>query len=167
MEIELINLFREYLKGWSWDEWQAAGSSDKEDIVANAIADLGPEVDVDEAYDTFYDWAAGLTEADFESNLDEAVTPEEKARVAAENKARLARLAALEAERKANSRERAKQHAIQTAKDAIAQGVIDEYNKYWRKSILSNDLYPAIDPETQELVFDITEKKRIFAPANQ
>ena len=66
MESKLINLFYEYLKGWSWDEWQAAGSSDKEEVAVNAIADFGPEVDIDEAYDLFYDWAAGLTEADFE-----------------------------------------------------------------------------------------------------
>lgn len=65
MEARLINLFYKYLEGWSWEEWQAAGSSDREEVAVNAIADLGPEVDVEEAYDIFYDWAAGLTEADF------------------------------------------------------------------------------------------------------
>ena len=72
MEINLINLFKEYLKGWSWEEWQAAGSSDKEEVAVNAIADLGPEIDIDEAYDLFYDWAAGLTEADFTESITEA-----------------------------------------------------------------------------------------------
>lgn len=67
MEERLIELFYEYLKAWSWEEWQAAGSSDKEDIVINALADLGPNmsIEVDEAYDIFYDWVAGLTEEDF------------------------------------------------------------------------------------------------------
>jgi hypothetical protein len=72
MQEQLIKLFYEYLPAWSWDEWQAAGSSDREEIVINAIADLGPEVDIDEAYDIFYDWAAGLTEADFNTRLTEA-----------------------------------------------------------------------------------------------
>ena len=61
----LINLFQEYLVGWSWEEWQAAGSSDREEIVVNALADFGPDMDVDEAYDLFYDWAAGLAPEDF------------------------------------------------------------------------------------------------------
>lgn len=167
MEERLIEIFKEYLPAWSWEEWQAAGSSDKEDIVINALADLGPDVDieVDEAYDIFYDWIVGLTEADFRSDLDETVTPEEKARVAAENEARRQKQAELEAESRARAKERSKQLAIQRAEDAIAKDVIDEYNKYWRKSILSTinpDVYPAIDPETKELVFDMAEKKRIL-----
>ena len=75
MESKLINLFYEYLKGWSWDEWQAAGSSDREEVAVNAIADFGPEVDIDEAYDLFYDWAAGLTEADFGDTITEDADP--------------------------------------------------------------------------------------------
>lgn len=75
MEERLIELFKEYLPAWSWEEWQAAGASDKEDIVINALADLGPDmtIEVDEAYDLFWDWAAGLTETDFGSELKEAV----------------------------------------------------------------------------------------------
>lgn len=62
----LISLFQEYLSGWSWEDWQAVGSSDREEVVVNALADLGPEMDVEEAYDIFYDWSAGLTPEDFE-----------------------------------------------------------------------------------------------------
>ena len=193
MEERLIEIFKEYLPAWSWEEWQAAGSSDKEDIVINALADLGPDMDieVDEAYDLFYDWCAGLTEADFRSGLEEgnkitnrfadggmglarninmAVTPEERARVAAENEARRQRQAELEAERRAAALERKRQQAIARAEDAIAKGVIDEYNEANRVSILSSlkdNVYPAIDPETQELVFDMAEKKRILDPITQ
>lgn len=198
MEERLIEIFKEYLPAWSWEEWQAAGASDKEDIVINALADLGPDmpIGVDEAYDLFWDWAAGITEADFGSGLQEAnkvvrgaannpwysggfrglndidtrVTPEEKARVAAENEARRQKQAELEAERKARAKEKNKQLAIQRAEDAIAKGVIDEYNKEWRLSILSTanpDVYPAIDSETKELVFDMAEKKRILDPIVQ
>ncbi len=198
MEERLIEIFKEYLPAWNWEEWQAAGASDKEDIVINALADLGPDmpIEVDEAYDIFWDWAAGLTEADFSSGLQEAnkvvrgvankpwysggfrglndidtrVTDAERERVARENEERRARQAELEAERKARAKEKNKQLAIQRAEDAIAKGVIDEYNKEWRMSILSTinpDVYPAIDPETKELVFDMTEKKRIIDPILQ
>ena len=78
MQEQLIELFYEYLPAWSWEEWQAAGSSDREEIVINAIADIGPEVDIDEAYDIFYDWAAGLTEADFNTSLTEAAQKQYK-----------------------------------------------------------------------------------------
>jgi hypothetical protein len=80
MEERLIELFREYLPAWSWEEWQAAGTSDKEDIVINALADLGPEmpIEVDEAYDIFYDWVAGLTEADFNTGLTESAQKQYK-----------------------------------------------------------------------------------------
>ena len=196
MDERLIEIFKEYLPAWSWEEWQAAGASDKEDIVINALADLGPDmpIDVDEAYDLFWDWAAGITEADFSSGLQEAnkivrgvannpwysgsfiglndidtrVTPEEKARVAAENEARRQRQAELEAERRAAALERRKQMAIKVAEDAIAKGVIDEYNEAHRASILASpDIYPAIDPETKELVFDRAEQKRILDPITQ
>ena len=65
IEETLVTVFMSYLQDWSWEEWQAAGSSDREEIVVNALADLGPDIDVEEAYDIFYDWAAGLTEEDF------------------------------------------------------------------------------------------------------
>ena len=65
LEETLVEVFMSYLQDWSWEEWQAAGSSDREEVVVNALADLGPEVDVEEAYDIFYDWAAGLTKEDF------------------------------------------------------------------------------------------------------
>lgn len=66
---ELITLFQTYLGGWSWEEWQAAGSSDREEIVVKTLADLGPDMDIEETYDIFYDWSAGLTPADFGEEL--------------------------------------------------------------------------------------------------
>jgi hypothetical protein len=81
MQEQLIELFYEYLPAWSWEEWQAAGSSDREEIVINAIADIGPDIDIEEAYDIFYDWAAGLTEADFNPGLKEATDLEETVKI--------------------------------------------------------------------------------------
>ena len=73
MEAQLIELFKEYLEDWSWEEWQAAGSSDREEVVVNAVADIGPEMDVEDAYDIFYDWSAGLTAEDFGEPMTEAM----------------------------------------------------------------------------------------------
>jgi hypothetical protein len=271
MEERLIELFREYLPAWSWEEWQAAGASDKEDIVINALADLGPDMDieVDEAYDLFYDWIAGLTEADFGEELQEALpATDERLQVVnyveykhsychflapnlkklnylcnviqppveeikdyikdilrnpqcrvtakeqqfldeiyqhtdtkaiykhiknsidkayhimvyvdadgelvynptsqqvrdtmeADRAAVAAARAELETQQKANELEKHKQLAIRRAEDAIAQGVIYEYNKANHRSIMADEVFPAIDPETQELIFDPEQKKQI------
>lgn len=277
MEERLIELFYEYLLAWNWEEWQAAGSSDKEEIVINALADLGPamDIDVDKAYDLFYDWAAGLTEADFKEELQEALpavdeklqvvnyvdykhsychflapnlkklnylcnvlqppvkeikdyirdllrnpqcrvtakeqqfldeiyqhkdtktiykhlknsidkayhtmvyvdaegelvsnpTPQQiRDTMEADRAAAAAARAELENQQKAKELEKQKQLAIQKAEDAIAKGAIYEYNKDNYRSILYNEVFPAIDPETQELVFDPEQKKHIVMLALQ
>ena len=271
MEERLIEIFKEYLPAWSWEEWQAAGASDKEDIVINALADLGPDmpIEVDEAYDIFWDWAAGLTEADFGEELQEALpATDEKLQVVnyveykhsychflapnlkklnylcnviqppveeikdyikailrnpqcrvtakeqqflneiyqhtdtkaiykhiknsidkayhimvyvdadgelvynptsqqvrdtmeADRAAATTARAELETQQKANELEKHKQLAILRAEDAIAQGVIYEYNKANHRSIVADEVFPAIDPETQELIFDPEQKKQI------
>ena len=65
---QLIKLFREYLSSWSWEEWEAAGAADKEEIVTNAVAEFGPYLpfDIDEAYELFYNWIEGLNRENFE-----------------------------------------------------------------------------------------------------
>lgn len=73
----LIDLFYEYLSGWTWEEWQAAGSSDREEVVVNALVDYGADIYIDDAYDLFYDWAAGLTPEDFDGALTEKVALQE------------------------------------------------------------------------------------------
>lgn len=72
----LVKLFWDYLSGWSWEEWEAAGAAEKEEIVTSALADLGPGVDfdVEEAYDLFYEWAEGLTKDGFEYALAESTS---------------------------------------------------------------------------------------------
>lgn len=62
---KVIQLFWTYLEGWDWDTWISTSSSDREAIAVDAAADLGTSVDIDEIYDLFYDWSAGLTEDDF------------------------------------------------------------------------------------------------------
>lgn len=271
MEERLIEIFKEYLPAWSWEEWQAAGASDKEDIVINALADLGPDmpIDVDEAYDLFWDWAAGITEADFGEELQEALpVVDEKLQVInyvdykhsychflapnlkklnylcnviqlpveeikdyikdllsnpqcrvtakeqqfldeiyqhtdtktiykhiknsidkayhimvyvdadgelvynptsqqvrdtmeADRAAVAAARAELETQQKANELEKHRQLAIRRAEDAIAQGVIYEYNKANHRSIIADEVFPAIDPETREFIFDPEQKKQI------
>ena len=70
---QLIKLFREYASDWSWEEWEAAGAADREEVVTNAIAEFGPyvEFDIEDAYELFYDWAEGLNKENFEDALHE------------------------------------------------------------------------------------------------
>ena len=75
---KLIKLFWDYVSDWSWEEWEAAGAAEKEEIVTNALAELGPysDFDIDEAYDLFWEWAEGLTKDGFEYALSEGVSKE-------------------------------------------------------------------------------------------
>lgn len=64
-ESKIIQMFQLSLESWDWDTWQSTSSSDREEIVVEVCADLGITADIDEVYDLFYDWSAGLTEEDF------------------------------------------------------------------------------------------------------
>ena len=65
LESKVIQMFWDNLEGWDWESWSGSGSSDRESIVVDVIADLGITVDIDEVYDLFYDWSAGITEESF------------------------------------------------------------------------------------------------------
>ena len=69
---KLIELFYEDIANTSWDVWCDTSSGDKERVVVNALAELGLSevVDIDEAYDLFWEWAEGLDEESFRSNED-------------------------------------------------------------------------------------------------
>ncbi len=67
---QLIDYFWDELNSWDWESWQGAGASDKEEIVVGAIADLGINVDIDEAYSLFWEWADGLDRDSFEPDED-------------------------------------------------------------------------------------------------
>jgi hypothetical protein len=193
MQEQLIELFYEYLPAWSWEEWQAAGSSDREEIVINAIADLGPDVDIEEAYDIFYDWAAGLTEADFGETITEAsrsiasrygstgwysgyasglndisnrVDDKERAQIAAAAEERRQKQAAQRAAYRAAKEERETQRYLTKAREAIAADTIDEYNYEFVYEIRMRDYCPAIDPVTKELVYDSKQKEEILKPVD-
>ncbi len=180
MTEQLIKLFQEYLLDWSWDEWQAAGSSDREEVVINALADLGPNmnIDVEEAYDLFYDWSAGLTEADFgltESNnitrrfansssysgyasglgnISTRITPGPKA---VQNKEDI----------------KLRDKSLAAAQKAIESGdaAVEVYNRGRWSRYFDRLFVPAIDPETLELVYDQSKKSdicvRAFAAMHQ
>lgn len=62
---KLIDLFWEGIADTPWDVWCDTSSGDKERIVPDAIVELGVDVDIDEAYDLFWEWADGLDEDSF------------------------------------------------------------------------------------------------------
>lgn len=63
----IIQMFQDSLASWDWESWTSASASEREEIVYEVNADLGVTVDVDDVFDLFYDWSAGLTKRDFES----------------------------------------------------------------------------------------------------
>ena len=60
----LIDKFNDELANWDYDSWMSASASDKESIVVDVISS-DPTVDIEEAYDLFWEWADGLEAEDF------------------------------------------------------------------------------------------------------
>ena len=71
IKVNLIDLFYEFIKDWTWSDWCSTSSKDKEVIVVDAIMELGASVVVGEVYDLFYEWSSGLDESSFEDYYDE------------------------------------------------------------------------------------------------
>ena len=69
----LVALFWEGLAGWSWESWEAAGASDREEVAEYAMNSADFAVDEDVVYELFWDWANNLTESDFEEPLSEGI----------------------------------------------------------------------------------------------
>lgn len=179
---QLIKLFQEYLAGWSWEEWQAAGSSDKEEMVVNAIADLGPSmnIDVEEAYDIFYDWAAGLTKSNFDSELTEANKILQRFANGSSYSGYASGLSNISTRispgpSAARTKEdiKLRDKCLAAAKKAIESGdaAVETYNRGRWSRYFDRSFVPAIDPETLELVYDQSKKSdicvRAFAAMHQ
>lgn len=180
---QLIKLFQEYLAGWSWEEWQATGSSDKEEIVVNAIADLGPSmhIDVEEAYDIFYDWAAGLTESDFALELTEANGIVQRFANSSSYSGYASGLGNISTRTgpgpsAARTKEdiKLRDKCLAAAQKAIESGddaAVEVYNRGRWSRYFDRAFVPAIDPETLELVYDQIKKSdisvRAFAAMHQ
>ena len=64
---KLIDLFYEDISYTPWDVWCDTSSTDKERVVVDALAKLGLSevIDIDEAYDLFWEWADNLDEDAF------------------------------------------------------------------------------------------------------
>ena len=73
----LINLFQDALAGWTWEDWEAAGSSEKESIVTYATANIGQPVDTQTVYDLFWEWVNGLEPDAFTESMAESTSLQE------------------------------------------------------------------------------------------
>ena len=63
---KLVGLFWEGIKDYSWEDWCNMSSSDKEEIVKDVLVELDDlTLDVEEVYETFWDWESGLEESSF------------------------------------------------------------------------------------------------------
>lgn len=170
MTEQLIKLFQEYLTSWSWEEWQAAGSSDREEVVVNAIADLGPSIniDVEEAYDLFYDWAAGLTEANFglkeSNNITRRFANSSSYSGYASGLGNIS-TRIVPGSNAARTKEdiKLRDKCLAAAQKAIESGdaAVETYNRGRWSRYFDRSFIPAIDPETLELVYDQAKKSDI------
>lgn len=170
MTEQLIKLFQAYLTGWSWEEWQAAGSSDREEVVVNAIADLGPSIniDVEEAYDLFYDWAAGLTEADFglkeSNNITRRFANSSSYSGYASGLSNIStRIVPGSSAARTKEDIKLRDKCLAAAQKAIESGdaAVETYNRGRWSRYFDRSFIPAIDPETLELVYDQAKKSDI------
>lgn len=170
MTEQLIKLFQEYLTSWSWEEWQAAGSSDREEVVVNAIADLGPSIniDVEEAYDLFYDWAAGLTEADFglkeSNNITRRFANSSSYSGYASGLSNIStRIVPGSSAARTKEDIKLRDKCLAAAQKAIESGdaAVETYNRGRWSRYFDRSFIPAIDPETLELVYDQAKKSDI------
>lgn len=73
----LINLFQDALAGWTWEDWEAAGSSEKESIVTYATENIGQPVDTQMVYDLFWEWVSGLEPDAFTESMAESTSLQE------------------------------------------------------------------------------------------
>ena len=62
----LVSKFWEGIENLSWEDWCSMSSSDKEEIVKDVLVELDDlTLDVEEVYETFWDWESGLEESSF------------------------------------------------------------------------------------------------------
>jgi hypothetical protein len=66
LQAKLFDEFAAALKGRDWDTWCASDDSEKEEVAAEAIAELGLQIGIEDAYNLFWKWESTLTAEDFE-----------------------------------------------------------------------------------------------------
>ncbi len=66
-QAKFLDKVKETLEGWTWSEWSNATKEEKDDVAAQAIADLLRQANQEEAWELWDTWSACLTPEDFEN----------------------------------------------------------------------------------------------------
>ena len=64
-QAKFLDRVKDLLEDWTWEQWRAADKETKDDVAAQAIADLLRQADQDEAWNLWDEWSENLEPEDF------------------------------------------------------------------------------------------------------
>ena len=66
-QAKFLDRVKEILEDWTWEQWSEADKDTRDEVAAQAIAELLRQADQDEAWNLWDEWSDRLTEEDFEN----------------------------------------------------------------------------------------------------
>lgn len=64
-QAKFLDRVKEILEGWTWEQWREADKETRDEVAAQAIADLLRQADQDEAWSLWDEWSETLGPNDF------------------------------------------------------------------------------------------------------
>lgn len=64
-QAKFLDRVKEMLEDWTWEQWSEADKETRDEVVAQAIADLLRQADQDEAWNLWDEWSTKLRPEDF------------------------------------------------------------------------------------------------------
>ena len=64
-QAKFLDRVKELLEDWTWEQWCATDQETKDEVAAQAIADLLRQTDQDEAWNLWDEWSKNLRPEDF------------------------------------------------------------------------------------------------------
>lgn len=66
-QAKFLDRVKEILESWTWEQWSEADKETRDEVAAQAIADLLRQADQDEAWNLWDEWSDNLGPEDFEN----------------------------------------------------------------------------------------------------
>ena len=64
-QAKFLDRVKEILEGWTWEQWCKADKETRDEVAAEAIADLLRQANQDEAWNLWDEWSENLGPNDF------------------------------------------------------------------------------------------------------
>lgn len=64
-QAKFLDRVKELLEDWTWEQWCATDKETKDEVAAQAIADLLRQADQDDAWNLWDEWSENLNPEDF------------------------------------------------------------------------------------------------------